>query len=560
MEIAVDPAIPTYAGGLGVLAGDTIRAAADLGVPMVGVTLLHRRGYLRQTLDASGWQTESPVEWPVGQFLQELPQRATTLLEGRTVYLRAWRYLVTGESPTPVPVFFLDADLPENAAQDRELTHYLYGGDERYRLCQEAVLGLGGVRMLHALGYDEVLRYHMNEGHAALLALELLEEAAGRAGRENVRQDDVEAVRNRCVFTTHRPVAAGQDQFSMDLVVRVLGEREAFDLRSVFCCAGRLNMTHLALNLSRHVNGVAKRHAEVTRTMFAHYTIDAITNGVHVASWVSPPLVAVFDRHIPDWRKDSFSLGYAMSIPSGEVRAAHAAAKEQLLRFVADRTGVAMDANVLTLGFARRATAYKRADLLFEDLDRLRRIARGGLGTIQVVFGGKAHPRDVEGKQLIQRIFHVRDELRGDVKIGYLEDYDIQIAKLLTSGVDVWLNTPLPPLEASGTSGMKAALNGVPSLSVLDGWWIEGCIEDVTGWSIGKDSHLSAERSPGVAAANRASDAEGLYDKLERAVLPTYYREPDRFTQIMLHCISLNGSFFNSHRMLQQYVAKTYFG
>jgi starch phosphorylase len=557
MEIGIRPEMPTYAGGLGVLAGDTIRAAADLGVAMVAVTLLHRRGFLRQDLDSTGWQTESAVEWRVEDFLKEQPQRATVEIECRTVHVRAWRYDVIGEAALPVPVFFLDTDLPENAEQDRGFTHYLYGGDQRYRLCQEAVLGIGGARMLHALGYDDVARYHMNEGHAALLGLELLEQAAGRAGRRAVRRDDVEAVRNRCVFTTHTPVPAGHDQFPMELVTRVLGEHEAFAMREVFCCDGRLNMTHLALNLSRHVNGVAKRHAEVSRSMFAHYAIDAITNGVHPATWVSLSMAQVFDRHLPDWRKESFSLRHALSLPAQEVRQAHATAKEVLLAEVQRQTGTGMDLGVLTLGFARRATAYKRPDLLFHDIARLRKIA-ANVGALQVVYAGKAHPQDIEGKQLIQRIFRSRDQLQRDVKVAYLADYDMRLAKVLTAGVDVWLNTPQPPLEASGTSGMKAALNGVPSLSVLDGWWIEGCIEGVTGWAIGDDGRRTSERPPDE--VERAQDARDLYDKLEQAVMPTFYREPDRFNQIMLHCISLNGSFFNTHRMLQQYVAKSYFG
>ena len=555
MEIGLHPDMPTYAGGLGVLAGDTVRAAADLGVPMLAVTLLHRRGYLRQRLDATGGQSESPVEWRVEDFLLEMPPRATVEIEGRMVQVRAWRYPRAAAPAGTVPVFLLDTDLPENDPRDRTLTHFLYGGDARYRLCQEVVLGIGGVRMLHALGYDDVARFHMNEGHAALLGLELLEETVGRAGRRAVRQDDIEAVRNRCVFTTHTPVGAGHDQFPMDLVVRVLGDREALTHREIFCCDGRLNMTLLALNLSRYVNGVAKRHAEVSRLMFAPYVIDAVTNGVHAATWVAQPLADVFDRHLPEWRMDNFAFRYAVGIPRAEVRAAHATAKRRLVDYVKVHSGVEMDPDVLTLGFARRATAYKRADLLFRDMARLRQIASSR--PIQLVYGGKAHPNDAEGKQVIRRIFRAGDELRDRMKIAYLEDYDMRLGGLMTAGVDVWLNTPQPPLEASGTSGMKAALNGVPSLSVMDGWWIEGCIEGVTGWAIGADNGKSGG---GSTDADQARDAASLYDKLERAVLPTFYREPDRFADIMLHCISLNGSFFNAHRMVQQYVLKAYFG
>jgi starch phosphorylase len=299
MEIALDPAMPTYAGGLGVLGGDTIRSAADLSVPMVAVTLLHRKGYLSQRLDASGWQREEPAEWKVEQFLKELPERATVTIEGRVVQLRAWRYEVKGISDFAIPVFLLDSDLPENSAWDRTITHYLYGDGAYYRLCQEVVLGIGGARMLRELGYQQLTRFHLNEGHASLLGLELLDESARQAGRAMFVHDDVQAVRQQCVFTTHTPVAAGHDQFPQKLVNRVLGRPELFAMKEVFCCDGVLNMTFLALNLSHYVNGVAKKHAEVTHLMFGRYKIDAITNGVHAATWTSLPFQEVFDRHIP---------------------------------------------------------------------------------------------------------------------------------------------------------------------------------------------------------------------------------------------------------------------
>ena len=553
MEIAIDPAIPTYSGGLGVLAGDTVRAAADLGVPLVGVTLLHRKGYLRQSLDAGGWQTEGPEEWDVGRFAEELSTRVAVSVEGRTVFVRAWRYVVAGIGGFNVPVFLLDTDLPENSRGDRTLTDRLYGGDDdRYRLSQEVILGIGGVRMLRALGYRDVGRYHMNEGHAALLGLELLEEQAASAGRTSITWADVEAVRARCVFTTHTPVPAGHDRFPMELVRQVLGPRSFdFEWRSIVYVEGLFNLTYVALNLSRYVNGVAKRHAEVSRLMFVRYAIDAITNGVHAATWTSPPFQQLFDRYIPDWRSDNFSLRYGHSIPREEIWRAHGAAKESLLNYVNSRWPVAMDPGTFTIGFARRATAYKRADLVFQDLDRLKAIAAGA--PLQLVFAGKAHPRDVEGKRLIHRLFEARDTLKDCMKVAYLENYDMGLAKLMTAGVDLWLNTPQPPMEASGTSGMKAALNGVPSLSVLDGWWIEGCIEGVTGWAIGTDGGAGGanSRQPGA-------DSASLYDKLEGTILPAYYHDRHRFVDVMAHCIGLNGSFFNAHRMVQQYVLKAY--
>ncbi|MBL9209078.1 MAG: alpha-glucan family phosphorylase [Opitutaceae bacterium] len=575
MEIAVDPAIPTYAGGLGILAGDTLRSCADLGVPVLAVTLLHRRGYLTQTFDATGWQRERQTDWPVERHLTELAPRATVYLEDRAVVIRAWRYEITGITGAKVPVLFLDTDLPENSAWDRTLTHYLYGGDAYYRICQEVVLGIGGVRLLRALGFDHLRRFHLNEGHASLLTLELLDEGARRAGRKAINGADIDAVQARCVFTTHTPVAAGHDQFAMDLVGQVFRHRRGFlDLHDVFCAdlvrrvvnlhpangdlrdlfdrRNTLNLTLLALNLSHYVNGVARRHAEVSRVMFGKPQVDAISNGVHAGTWAAPSFQELFDRHIPGWRSDNYSLRYALSIPTDELWAAHVAAKGRLLAWVREHGGVEFDPQVLTLGFARRATPYKRPALVLSDPARLAALA-ARVGRLQIVFAGKAHPNDSGGKEIIQRILSRRGRLGPDVEIVYLENYDLEIARRVTAGVDVWLNTPLPPLEASGTSGMKAALNGVPSLSILDGWWLEGCIEGVTGWSIG-DHHVS----DAPAADRDAQDTRSLYDQLEHVVAPLFYRERPRFLEVMRSAIALNGSFFNTQRMVQQYVLKAY--
>jgi starch phosphorylase len=553
MEIALEAGMPTYSGGLGVLAGDTIRAAADLNVPMVAVTLLHRKGYFYQRLDPSGWQQEEPVEWIVEDFLQEMPVRVSGSLEGRKLQIRAWKYDVIGVGGYTVPVYFLDSDLPENSEWDRTLTHFLYGGDQRYRLCQEAILGMGGVRLLRALGYDHIQRFHLNEGHASLLTVELLDEEVKKAGRPVITPDDIEAVRKQCVFTTHTPVPAGHDQFPLELVNRVLGHREVFfDWQDVFCYQGVLNLTHLALDLSHYVNGVAKKHGEVSNLMFAGYHIDAITNGVHAATWTAEPVRQLYDRYIPGWRQDNFSLRYALSIPKPELWQAHTQAKKELIHHLNRETNVGMDVDFLTLGFARRAATYKRGDLLFTDIERLKRIATNA-GPFQVIYAGKAHPQDQEGKNIIQRIVQFKEALKPEIKLAYLNNYDLELGKMMTSGVDVWLNTPQPPLEASGTSGMKAALNGVPSLSVLDGWWVEGHIEGVTGWAIGENGR---SRRGGQ---DRSPDAASLYDQLEHVVLPMFYQDRDRFIDVMRHAIALNGSFFNTQRMLQQYVLNAYF-
>jgi len=552
MEVGLESDMPTYSGGLGVLAGDTIRSAAELSVPMVAVTLLHREGYFYQKLDPSGFQTEEPVKWVIEDFLEPLDQTVIVDLEGRQVKLKAWKFEVSGSGGNGVPVYFLDTNVPDNGDWDRTLTGRLYGGDMYYRLCQEVILGIGGVRMLRALGHNKIDRFHMNEGHAAFLTLELLQEQCQEAGRESILPEDVETVRRKCVFTTHTPVPAGHDKFPMEAVQKALTDHPGLQARDLICHDGTLNMTYLALTLSHYVNGVAKKHGEISSHMYAPYRIDSITNGVHVAAWTSSPFQDLFDKFIPGWREDNFSLRYALSIPEKEIWEAHLEAKRQLIHYVNRETNKGMDVETLTLGFARRAASYKRADLLLSDVERLREI-RSKTGPFQIVYAGKAHPKDQGGKELIKRIFQAIEALKGDVKAAYLENYDIELAKLITSGVDVWVNTPLPPMEASGTSGMKAALNGVPSFSILDGWWIEGCIEGKTGWSIGQDDHATEDER------DTERDAIALYDKLENTVIPLFYNQPEQFRDMMSHCIALNGSFFNTQRMVQQYVLKAYF-
>ena len=576
MEIALENAMPSYSGGLGVLAGDTIRAAADLRLPMVAVSLLYRRGYFTQRLSEDGSQTEEPVEWRVEDFLTEESARASLSIENRRVELRCWRYAAKGVRGFDVPIYFLDADLPSNAEVDRALTGSLYGGDPYYRLRQEVLLGMGGVRMLRALGHNDLTRYHMNEGHAALLTLELLGAEAEKAGRTSIRGEDIEKVRSKCVFTTHTPVPAGHDRFPMEFFTRAFpGRTEFLDLKDASSAdlmkralqAGQdfaglqdaaqhgatLNMTQLALGLSTYVNGVAKQHGETSRQMFPEVPIEAITNGVHAGTWTSPAFQQLFDRYIPSWREDNYSLRGALGLPAEEVWAAHLIAKHELLEEVRKKTGLNLDAEVFTIGFARRATGYKRADLILSDLDRLREIAKNA-GQFQIVFAGKAHPNDGGGKDIIRRIFKAKKALRKNIPVVFLDDYNLDLGGKVTSGVDIWLNTPQFPLEASGTSGMKAALNGVPSLSILDGWWVEGHIEGVTGWSIGE----SRRAAGGSAPTDNQAEAESLYSKLEGVILPLYYNERTRFLGVMQHAIAINGSFFNTQRMVQQYITDAY--
>ena len=543
MEIALDAALPTYSGGLGVLAGDTLRSAADVGLPVVAVSLLYRQGYFRQQLDADGRQTESAIKWNPGDLLTPLAEVVSVEVEGRPVKARAWRYLIKGVKGHTVPVYFLDTALSENSAEDQTITDHLYGGDERYRLRQETVLGMGGVQLLEALGVKPDV-YHMNEGHAALLTLALLE------------REPAAAVKERCVFTTHTPVPAGHDTFPVALAESVLGKKRLATLAGLGACPnGRLNMSELAIKLSRYVNGVAKRHAEVSRRMFPGVAIEPITNGVHAVSWTADAMRSLFDEHLPGWREDNNHLRYAVEIPLADLKAAHRKAKAALFEEIASRTGVQLSVDAFTIGFARRAAEYKRADLLFHDPKKLADLTKHG--PLQIVFGGKAHPRDFGGKKLIEKVHAGAKAVAGfGIQVVYLENYDITLGRLITSGVDLWLNTPVKPLEASGTSGMKAALNGVPSLSTLDGGWVEGLVPGVTGWEI--DDPADAFAGAVDDGQHRDVAAASIYQLLSSEIMPAYYRVPEKYLGVMRNSIYLNGPFFSTQRMVLQYFTQAY--
>jgi starch phosphorylase len=544
MEIALSKALPTYSGGLGVLAGDTLRSAADTGASMVAVSLVHRRGYFQQHLDAVGQQTESDVVWhpetlpPAGRIIQ-------LQLQGREITLRAWRFDVVGVTGHVIPVFLLDSDVDGNDPWDRRLTDHLYGGDTYYRLCQEAILGLGGIHLLHALGCQPEV-CHMNEGHASLLAIGLLEARLTPASLSEATEEDADAIAQQCVFTTHTPVPAGHDQFGLDQMQQVLGHERASVIERFGALHNNLlNMTYLALRFSRYVNGVAMQHGKVSQAMFPQVHVHAITNGVHAATWLSPHFQQLFDKEIPDWRHDNNYLRSVYGIDPATIEATHRLGQQRLFATVKQRTGVELDPDVLTLGFARRVATYKRATLLFHSPERLVEIAER-IGGLQILYAGKSHPADNAGKALIREVFADAEKLNSSsLKIIYLENYDWDLGEQLTGGVDVWLNTPLRPYEASGTSGMKAALNGVPSLSVLDGWWIEGCAENITGWAIPDGD-------------DETSEADALYRKLEHSIAPCF-ADKACWAELRRHCIAMNGSFFNTHRMLGQYVANAYF-
>ncbi len=545
MEIALRPEVHTYSGGLGVLAGDTAKTCADLRMPLVFVSLASRNGYLRQEIDAAGRQVDHPDPWQPKDWASPLDAIISIDLENRPVWIRPWLYVVTSDSGSRLPVILLDTDLEQNSPADRATTNVLYGGDQVYRLRQEAVLGIGGARILQTLGFD-IHTYHLNEGHAAFLTLELLRRH--RRSMQSAAGSPVyvrEPVLKNCVFTTHTPVEAAQDRFPYEMFGAVLGNFIELEELKRYAGSAACNMTQLALNLSGFVNGVSTRDAETTRQLFPGYSVRAITNGVHTESWADPAFARIFDANFPHWRHDPDVLAAADRLPDDEIWSAHGNAKAGLIACIKERTGTGFDPNAPVIGFSRRMTGYKRPELLLTDMERLARIA--AKHPFQVIWAGKAHPRDEEGKRMIEDIHSCMRQLAGKIPMAFLENYDLDLAGRLVAGSDIWLNTPLPPLEASGTSGMKAAINGVLNLSVLDGWWIEGCIEGVTGWAIGGDN-------PG----KDSEHAVDLYQKLEEAVLPLYYRNRPGWIWMMKQSIAKLATRFSSYRMMRRYAAEAY--
>lgn len=540
MEIGLRPEIPTYSGGLGILAGDILKSAADLGVPMVGITLLYKKGYFVQKMDGTGRQIELPAEWDPTKYMTMLSNRITININHRPVYIAAWIHMLSGATDYPLPIIFLDTDLPENEPENRSLTAELYGGDNRYRLCQELILGIGGLRMMRDLGFRNVETFHLNEGHAGFITLELLREQG---------YSNIDKIREKVIFTTHTPVEAGHDFFTYDLINDTLETSFLQIIQRTIGGTG-LSMTSLALHFSRYVNGVSRKHADVSRDMFKKDDIDWITNGVYSSAWTSPAFSDLYDKYISDWRDTPSHLTQAIHIPSKEIWDAHMTQKMRLLELITKETGTELNPDILTIGFARRAATYKRAALIFSDISRLLKI---GNGKLQLIFSGKAHPHDEPGKNVLQKIWNIANELGVNVPVVFLQNYNIDVAKTLVSGVDLWLNTPMRPYEASGTSGMKCVHNGIPNFSVLDGWWVEGWVEGVTGWAIGE---LPTETSSGEESSAR--DAEDLYDKLEHRIIPRYYFDRDDWIEMMKSVISLNASYFNSHRTVREYCKKAY--
>ena len=546
MEVGLIPSIPTYSGGLGILAGDTLRSAADMGLPIIGVTLLHTRGDFKQRLDENGIQTEAPEYWNPNFGLRLADQESKIEIQGREVETGAWRYDITGAHGHTVPLYYVHTDKHSNPPWDEDITSSLYGGDHEYhRIAQEAVLGVGGVRLLEVLGYTpDIETYHMNEGHSAFLIFELLKQLDW----------DYDEAKKRCIFTTHTPVGAGHDEFTYDTINDVFREAVPWKIHDL---AGRdkLSMTRFALNMSRYVNAVSKRHREVCEQMFPGYRFDSITNGVHLPTWTPREFQELYDHYFTNWRSFPEQLANSQILPTDEVWRAHQEAKRRLLEYIADKNGVVLDEDVLTIGYARRATPYKRMGLIFYDLDSLVRLSEKA-GKIQMVFAGKSHPRDQPGKDIIRRVFERKRELEGRIKVVYLEDYNMETGGLMTGGCDLWLNTPKRKNESSQTSGMKAASSGVPQASIIDGWWYEAYQSNPEGgWSIGPGP--GEEGFEDTSEAADAADAEDLYLKLENEIIPMYYHNRDAWIGRMKAAIR-NAAYFNTHRVVREYAERAW--
>jgi glycogen phosphorylase len=540
MEIGVDNRIPTYSGGMGVLAGDMAYSFADLGLPATFVTLLSRNGYNSQKLDVSVGQLDSPQPWDWGKLLTPTGEKATVEIGEKAQSVGAWEYKI--RSKTETSVLFLDTDYPENDAEVRDATDRLYAGEPYHRLIQEIILGIGGYRVLKALGRD-VDMYHLNESHAAFVTVELLRDTGSAS-----------ETRKKCVFTTHTPIAAGNEVFPLSAVESALGKYDWVNWREE-SVDGAVNLSRLASKYSGVTNAVSLKHSFVSERVMGHNHITYVTNGVYHRRWVHPEMKKVFNTHIPGWEESPSMLVKAVGIPSEALAQAHSNAKRALVSLVNNRGGPAFEEGPLTICMAKRITGYKRNGMILGDPGRLQRMAEG-IGTVQVVVAGRTHPRDNVAKGMLADILRKADDLNrstSKVRVAVLENYDIDMAKILVAGSDVWLNNPRRPLEACGTSGIKAAMNGVLNLSTNDGWWLEGGIEGVNGWGIGKRTEWND-----LSESREGEDEGDLYSKLSSVVLPLYYHDQEMWREMQRRSIATVGPLFNSYKMVEDYVSKVY--
>ncbi len=541
MEIAIRSDIPTYSGGLGVLAGDMLRSAADLEIPLVAVALTYTGGYFYQVINHDGSQFDKRLRWEFTDEFYRCKKTAVIEVYGKPLKVQCWRYDILGQTGHEIPLYLLETNVEGNEDWMKGLTHMLYDSQKpEIRLMQEMILGMGGVKILNLHELENLETYHMNEGHAAFVTLELLKGFEGNAQK----------VRDRCIFTTHTPVPAGFDVFPYELVTDVFRDQLPENIRE-FAGNDKLNMAHLAASMSGYINAVSRRHQEISTTLFPQKKIDYITNGINVLKWVSPYLKELYDKTFPLWHLGPSKFKNIFQLNSVALWTGHQQAKIDLLDYEKSHSHVLLDGKLLTIGWGRRITEYKRPTLIFSDIDRLGRLAKG---KIQFIFAGKTHPRDEWGKQLIRDIHNASERLweKYRVRVAFLENYDMDLAKMMVSGVDLWLNTPRCTLEASGTSGMKAALNGVPNLSSRDGWWIEGLeLDKNAGWAFGPDPTTNE------CTFDDKSDANEIYDLLEKEIIPMYYERRNEWIERMKCAVKL-ASYFNTDRMVTEYAEKAW--
>lgn len=551
MEFMLESDIPTYAGGLGVLAGDLMRSCADIKEPVVGVSLVYSDTIYRQIITGEGEQDYEALLWHKNDQLTKLPNRVEITIRGEKVIVGVWRYDITGIDGFVVPIYLLDTDFLDNSEYARSLTQNLYSGD--LRLDQEVLLGIGGVRMLRALGYKDIKTFHMNEGHASFVPLEILRE-------KGFKDEEAKAL---CVFTTHTPIPEGHDRFSYEHANKVAGENMPWHIQDL-ASKEELHMTKLGMSLSKYIFGVSEKHGRVSQAMFPQFNIGSITNGVHHRTWIGTELANLYDKYMPEWIHEPSVLKNAVEkLPDEDLWRAHQEEKAILLDHVNNHLTSVMseeekdnppehilfEQDTLTISLARRLVPYKRPLLIYSDIERLLRI---GEGKIQIIQCGRAAPGDESAKGIVGQIIDISKKLRGKIHVCYLENYSPLLARQLVRGSDLWLNTPRRPLEASGTSGMKAAMNGVLNFSILDGWWIEGYkMDSEAGFSIGPNDESLAP------ANDDKQDIDDMYNKLENEIIPLYYNNKKDWILRMKHAITL-GSYFNTHRCIEEYKVKAW--
>lgn len=536
MEIGLEDSMKTYAGGLGILAGDTLKSAADLGLKVYGISILYKFGYFKQYLNEEGQQIEVPDEWDFRNYLTFTGKVITFDLKGESVSAEIWKYEVLGVTGHVVPVYFLNTDIDSNSQANRYISFNLYTPFEDTRLRQEITLGIGGIKALEELGHDNLDNYHLNESHAVFSILALEEKLESR-----------EEVVKKIVFTTHTPAEHGHKKYNRDTLEYILHPTYMDLLRKDFD-GDELHLTKFGLRNAKYSNGVSKLHGQVSSNMFPEFKIDFVTNGIHANTWAGSATSEVLKRFVKGWEKSPGLLTQSATIPEGEILEMHQANKQELMNYVKVKTGNVLDVNTFTIGFARRVDGYKRSGFIFRNMSVLTKIAKK-FGGLQIIFSGKAYFDYGPSEDIIKNVFkHAKEDL-GLLKVIFLEDYGMYTSQMMVQGCDIWLNNPIKPLEASGTSGMKAALNGVPSLSTIDGWWVEGWEEGFTGWSIGSEDPYENDEE---------HDLYDMYSKLEFVVIPMWKEHKVKWARVQRNCIAKNASYFNTHRMVEEYVEKGY--